>query len=203
MKNNFGLYLILTDPVAGYETSAKAAVEAGVDFLQLRMKNAPEKEILKKAHALRAITKGTATKLIINDSVFIAKEVDADGVHLGQEDMDINEARKIWPVPEKIFGLSTHGEAQEKAARALKPDYIGVGPIFATPTKETADPPLGLTRMEAIIKASPFICVVLGGIKPDNLKDVLAAGAKNFAVVSAVTQSMNPLKAIRTLQEIC
>ena len=148
--------LVLTDPVAGYEACAEAAVTTGVRYVQLRMKKQPRQEVLDIARRLRRITAGTATLFIVNDDVDIAAEADADGVHLGQDDMSIAEARARWPAPGKIFGLSTHNEEQERRARELAPDYIGVGPVFATPTKEKPDPILGLERMGRIVRESPL-----------------------------------------------
>jgi thiamine-phosphate pyrophosphorylase len=202
MKENFGLYLVMTDPVTGYETCARAAVNCGLRYVQLRMKNAPRGAILSNARKLREITRGTNTLFIVNDDPGIAKEVDADGVHLGQGDMPLNEARKLWSAPGKIFGLSTHSEEQELAARELKPDYIGVGPVFPTPTKAIADPALGTERAGNIIKNSPLTCVALGGLDETNLAGVLKAGAVNFCAVRAIMQSPEPEKVIRALQQI-
>ena len=101
-----------------------------------------------------------------------------------------------------MFGLSTHNEAQERAARPLRPSYIGVGPVFATPTKALPDPVLGLRRMEAIVRASPVTTVAIGGIHRNNLAEVLRHGARNFAVVRPVNARPDPEAAIRELQEI-
>ncbi|MDP8237341.1 MAG: thiamine phosphate synthase, partial [Candidatus Erginobacter occultus] len=147
MKEAFGLYVILTAPVAGYERCAADAVAAGVRCLQLRVKDRSEGEILEIARQLRKITAGTATRLIINDSPEIAAASGADGVHLGQEDMPLGAARKILTRPGAIFGLSTHNAEQALAGIALGPDYIGVGPVFPTPTKAKPDPVLGLEEM--------------------------------------------------------
>jgi len=201
MPDVFGLYLVLTDPVTGYERCTEAAVAAGVRYVQLRMKEEPRPAVVAMGHRLRAVTSGTATRFIVNDDVGIAREVDADGVHLGQDDMPLEEARRVWPLAGKIFGLSTHGEEQERRARTVRPDYIGVGPVFATPTKERPDPTLGLRRMGEIIAASPLTTVAIGGINADNLPEVLSCGAVNFAVVRAVTQSPDPATAIRMLQD--
>lgn len=202
MPDAFGLYLILTDPVAGYEDCARAAVSQGVRYLQLRMKKRPEAEVLKTALALRKITAGTGTLFIVNDYLNVAMESDADGVHLGQEDMGIDEARSIWKAAGKIFGLSTHNGDQEKAARLVEPDYIGVGPVFPTPTKENPDPVVGLDRMGAIIRSSPLTAVAIGGIDAENLPEVLSHGAQNFAVVRAVNKAADPEKAIALLMDI-
>ncbi|MEI7850764.1 MAG: thiamine phosphate synthase [Kiritimatiellales bacterium] len=202
MKENFGLYLVMTDPVVGYEACAQTAVRCGLRYVQLRMKNASRADILAEARKVRAVTAGTQTLFIVNDDVELAWAADADGVHLGQSDVPLDEARKLWSSPGKIFGLSTHNEAQELAARELHPDYIGVGPVFPTPTKAIADPALGIERAGTIIKNSPLTCVALGGLDETNLAEALRAGAVNFCAVRAIMQSPEPEKIIRSLQQI-
>lgn len=202
MKTVYGLYMVMTNPVVGYEKCAKAGVECGVPFIQLRMKNATRDEIVSEARKVREVTRGTDSLFIVNDDVTIAKEVDADGVHLGQGDMPLAEARKIWDVPGKIFGLSTHSEEQAEAAIAQKPDYIGIGPVFPTPTKAIADPDLGVERAGAIAKTTPLPHVVLGGLDETNLAEVLRAGAVNYCAVRATMQSQTPEVEIRKLQAI-
>jgi len=202
MKISYGLYVVMTNPVVGYEACAQAAVNCGVPFIQLRMKHATREEILSEAWKVREVTRGTDSLFIVNDDVTIAKEVDADGVHLGQSDMPLAEARKIWDAPGKIFGLSTHSEAQAAAAVALQPDYIGIGPIFPTPTKAIADADLGIERAGAIAKATPLPHVVLGGIDETNLAEILRAGAVNYCAVRAIMQSPEPEQMIEQLQTI-
>jgi thiamine-phosphate pyrophosphorylase len=202
MKENFGLYLVMTDPLVGYEACAQAAVRCGLRYVQLRMKTASRAAILAEARKVRAVTAGTQTLFIMNDDVELAWAANADGVHLGQGDMPLDKARKLWSTPGKIFGLSTHSEAQELSARALQPDYIGVGPVFPTPTKAIADPALGIERAGNIIKKSSLTCVALGGLDETNLTHVLKAGAINFCAVRAIMRSPDPEKVIRTLQQI-
>ena len=200
MADGFGLYLVMTDPVAGYEACAAAAVRCGVRYLQLRMKGEPRAAVLETALRVRGITHGSDTLFIVNDDVSIAREVDADGVHLGQRDMSIDEARRLWSAPGKRFGLSTHDERQAFLATRRSPDYIGVGPVFATPTKAVPDPIIGLERMASIVRSSPVAAVVLGGIDCGNLAEVLRRGVRNFCVVRAVTRRPDPETAIRELQ---
>lgn len=203
MNGMKGLYLVLTDPVAGYARCAEAAVACGVGWLQLRMKQVTCAEILAVGLRLRDITRGTTTRFILNDDVDLAREMDADGVHLGQGDMPLDEARRRWPTSGKIFGLSTHNRQQAERAVALAPDYIGVGPVFATPTKIIPDPVLGLEEMGAIIRSTPLPAVAIGGIDASNLADVLKHGASAFAVVRAVNRATDPAAAIRALQAVC
>ncbi len=200
MDDAFGLYLVLTDPVAGYEACAAAAVRCGVRYLQLRMKGESRTAVLETALRVREITLGSDTLFIVNDDVTIARDADADGVHLGQRDMPLDEARRLWSVPGKRFGLSTHDERQALLATRRSPDYIGVGPVFATPTKAVPDPILGLERMASIVRSSPVAAVVLGGIDCGNLAEVLRRGARNFCVVRAVNRRPDPETAIRELQ---
>lgn len=197
MTDCFGLYVILTNPVAGYKKCAEAAVKTGVRFIQLRMKNMPFKQVFKTAKAIKHITDQTSTLFIVNDDVRIAGDVDADGVHLGQEDMSIADARRFWNAPGKIYGLSTHNEKQAEKALETHPDYIGVGPVYKTPTKEKPDPVLGLYRMEHIIKHTPLPSVAIGGINLTNIKDVLISGAVNFSAVRAIMESDYPAKVMK------
>lgn len=198
----YGLYLILTDPVAGYESCAQAAVDAGLRFLQLRMKNAPDDEVIAMGKRLREITRGSETRLILNDRVDIARAVDADGVHLGQDDMTLAEARQVWNLPGKLFGLSTHSYAQMQSAQSQQPDYIGIGPVFQTSTKPDASAPLGTLGTGRIAQGSSVPHVAIGGIDADNLPAVLAAGVVNFCVVGAVNRAEDPAAAIQELMEI-
>jgi len=202
MPEAFGLYLVLTEPVAGYEACAEAAVTTGVRYLQLRMKKRSRQEVLDVARRLRRVTAGTETRFIVNDDVEIAAEADADGVHLGQDDISITAARGLWRAPGKVFGMSTHNEDQERRAREFAPDYIGVGPVFPTPTKEKPDPTLGLERMGRIVRESPLTTVAIGGIDRENLPEVLRQGAVNYCVLRAVNLDPDPKPAILRLQQI-
>lgn len=202
MKECFGLYLIATNPMAGYEVIARAAVECEVRYLQLRMKGAPRDVLLETAHLYREITRNTQTRFIVNDDIEIARQTDADGIHLGQADLSLKEARKIWNVPGKIFGLSTHSMEQATKALELSPDYIGIGPVYPTQTKADADPALGPDESGRIARNTPITSVAIGGLDANNLPPLLQAGADNFCVVSAVNAASDPVKAIRILQRI-
>lgn len=202
MKERFGLYLIATNPVAGYEALARAAVECEVRYLQLRMKHAPRETILQTARMFRAITRGTPTRFIVNDDPAIAMEVDADGVHLGQTDQSVDQVRRSWPAGGKIIGLSTHSLEQARAALDAAPGYIGIGPVFPTQTKSDAAPALGPEETGRIAAAAPITSVAIGGINEGNLETLLEHGVENYCVVQAVNASPDPAHAIRTLQRI-
>lgn len=199
--NDFGLYLVMTSPVAGYAKCAEAAVKAGVGMIQLRMKGASRDAILREALEIRAITRGTDTRFIVNDSPEIAAKVGADGVHVGQDDMAPGEIRRRFPGL-SIVGLSTHNPLQTMASRSEPIDYIGVGPVYPTPTKEIPDPTLGLETMRSMLDLAAHPAVAIGGIDSSRLSDVIAAGAKNVAVVRAVCGSARPYEAIMKLKEI-
>ena len=198
---DFGFYLVITNPVVGYAKCAEAAVRAGVKIIQLRMKHAARDEILREAREMRRVTAGTETLFIVNDDPSIAAEAEADGVHVGQDDLPPADVRARFPGL-RIVGLSTHNPAQVAASRAQPIDYIGVGPVYATPTKDIPDPTLGLETMRTMIDAAAHPAVAIGGIDATRLADVLAAGARNWAVVRAVCQSPDPYAAIRNLQAI-
>ena len=203
MIERFGLYLILTDPAAGYAACAEAAVAAHVRYLQLRMKREAPADRRAVAHQVRAITRGTPTRFILNDDAALAREVDADGLHLGQDDPPgCRTARAAWGIHGKIIGLSTHNRLQAAAATGMGADYIGVGPVFPTPTKPGGNPPLGVQRAAAIVEESPVTAVAIGGIDETTLPEVLAAGPVNFAVVRAVCAAADPAAAISRLQAI-
>lgn len=198
MEKDFGLYLVISNPATSYEKCAEAAVRAELRFVQLRMKHETRERIVATAKNLRKITAGTRTQFIVNDDPEIAAEVGADGVHLGQTDMPLPAARERFPML-KIFGLSTHSLAQVAAACAVAPDYIGVGPVYATPTKDIPDATLGLETMRAMIAAAPCPAVAIGGINAERLPAVLRAGAHNFSVVRAVCSAPDPYAAIREM----
>ncbi|MFH0922089.1 MAG: thiamine phosphate synthase [Fibrobacterota bacterium] len=202
IPDGFGFYGILTEPVRGYAYVAEVMVQAGVRFLQLRMKREPESEILKIAELVRRITEGTGTLFIVNDSARIAATVGADGVHLGQGDMRPDEAAAILG-EDAIIGISTHNPAQTALACGLRPSYIGTGPVFRTPTKDIPDPVLGLDGLHRMLSLATVPAVAIGAVDAGNLRDVLRAGARNFSCVRPVNKAQNPEKVVRELFRIC
>ena len=159
---DFGFYLVITNPVVGYAKCAEAAVRAGVKIIQLRMKHASREEIIREAREMRRVTAGTGTLFIVNDDPTIAVEAEADGVHVGQDDMPPSEVRARFPEL-RIVGLSTHNPRQVEASRTEPIDYIGVGPVYATPTKDIPDPTLGLDTMARMIAAAAHPAAVKAG----------------------------------------
>ncbi len=165
-----------------YET-AFTALRAGITFIQFRQKEGTRREIYEEASKLRKLTRYFNATLIINDYADIALAVDADGVHLGQDDLPLAEARKI--MGEKIIGISTHDLRQAKDASAGKADYIGFGPVFETRTKD-AGKPRGLDNLRRIKQNVGVPVIAIGGINVDNIGSVFRAGADAAAVASAI-----------------
>jgi thiamine-phosphate pyrophosphorylase len=196
IPSRFGFYAILTDPVKGYEYVTKLLVDYGVSFVQLRMKEKSRDEILSTANLMRKLTLGTDTRFIVNDYPDIARECGADGVHIGQDDINFSEAREILG-KEAIIGISTHSPTQTLAACELKPDYIGVGPVFPTPTKKNPDPVIGIDGMKRMFSVSDVPAVAIGGIDLKNLHTILEAGAENFCMVRQLTKSEDPEKVLK------
>ncbi|MBN2343440.1 MAG: thiamine phosphate synthase [Deltaproteobacteria bacterium] len=188
--DRIGFYGILTEPKIGYLPLARIMVEQGVRIIQLRMKDAPRETIRDTAFALRSEIPAS-TIFIINDDPALALEVQADGVHLGQSDMPYAEARAMLG-PDAIIGLSTHNPRQTEEACALNPDYIGVGPVYATPTKKIPDPVLGISGMREMLALSTVPAVCLGGIDHDNVDDVIAGGAQNICAVRCINAADKP-----------
>lgn len=195
------VYGILTDPLVGYERLAAIMVESGVRVVQLRMKDRPRAEVIGTALKLRAVIPPEVL-FIINDDPSIAAQVGADGVHLGQDDMPYERARAILG-PSAVIGLSTHSPAQTAAACALHPDYIGIGPVWATPTKKNPDPALGLEKMAEMVRAATVPSVCLGSIDTSNAAQVMRAGARMICAVRCVNQARDPASVILALKVIC
>lgn len=181
-----GLYLITDRKLSSLtaKETALVALKSGIKCIQYREKEKSRKYIYDEALKLRELTEKFKAKLIINDHVDIAIAVNADGVHLGQDDLPLKEARKILGV-EKIIGISTHSIEQALTAEKNGADYIGFGPMFSTTTKD-AGAPKGTGTLREIKKTVSIPVVAIGGINMDNLKSVLDAGADAVAVISEI-----------------
>jgi thiamine-phosphate pyrophosphorylase len=175
------------------------ALRGGVDLVQLRLKDAPDETIVVTARRYAAVCRDHGVPLILNDRPDLVREAGADGVHVGQDDTPVAQARALVG-PDRIVGLSTHSPAQIDAA-GTEPeiDYIGVGPVHATPTKP-GRPAVGLdlVRYAAAHAATPFFAI--GGIDAGNVAAVRAAGATRIAVVRAITDAPDPEGAARALR---
>lgn len=175
------------------------AIAGGVTCVQLREKECSTREFLFEAALLAELLKPLGIPLIINDRIDIALAVGADGVHLGQQDMPISHARRLGR-PDWIIGISA--ETLEDAIRAEQEgaDYIGVSPVFSTPTKTDTSPPLGLEGLRQIRAAVRTPLVAIGGIHCGNASEVIRAGADGVAVVSAIVAADFPKKAAAAIR---
>jgi thiamine-phosphate pyrophosphorylase len=201
ISSQFGFYAVLTAPVLGYEYLTKVLVDQQIAYVQIRIKDKPESEITKIAETMRKITEKSSTKFIVNDSPEIAMKVSADGVHLGQDDLALEDVRKQVS-SNMLIGLSTHSPSQTVDACSRKPDYIGIGPVYLTPTKKNPDPVIGLDGMKRMLDVSTVPSVCIGGIDFTNLRNVLEQGAMNFCMVRQLTASKEPEKIIREMKQI-
>jgi thiamine-phosphate pyrophosphorylase len=175
------------------------ALRGGVDVVQLRIKDAADGELVGVARRIRALCAPRGVPLILNDRPDLVAESGADGVHVGQDDMSVGQARELVG-PDRLIGLSTHSPAQiDTAAGEPEVDYIGVGPVHSTPTKP-GRPAVGLdlVRYAAVNAATPFFAI--GGIDVGNVAAVRGAGAIRIAVVRAITDAADPEAAARALR---
>jgi thiamine-phosphate pyrophosphorylase len=163
------------------------AIIGGVDIIQLRDKTSAKPELLRKARALRELTHKYKVTFIVNDHIDVAMEVDADGIHLGQDDLSIIEARKI--VGNKIIGISTHALHEAQLAERQGADYIGVGPVFRTETKADVVDPVSVSYVREVAQTIKIPFVAIGGIKLHNVDEVIAAGATRICAISEIVGS--------------
>lgn len=179
--SKIGLYVIITKPTLSYRAIAEQCVARGITMLQLREKHLSDAELLGVARDLRAITAGTNTQLVINDRPDIAALCRADFLHLGQDDIPIDDARKI--VGDMKIGLSTHSMQQAQEAMKHAPAYIGFGPIYPTNAKANPDKPVGTELLQQVLGVASVPVVAIGGIFPENIHEVVKAGATNVSLV--------------------
>jgi len=194
------LYVLVTsslcrgDPLA----VARAAIEGGADCIQLREKHMPDRQVLELARQLRELTAAAGVLLIVNDRPDIAAIVHADGVHLGQDDLYAAPARQLLP-PWAIVGKSTHDRAQLQSALVEPINYVAVGPMFATDTKD-AGPVAGVELLRHAVAQTSIPVVPIGGINAGNVGELIAAGAERVAVCSAVIAAADPAAAAASIK---
>jgi thiamine-phosphate pyrophosphorylase len=194
-----GLYVITDNtlmPGRGHIEIAKAVLEAGARILQLRDKQATTRELVHTGIRLRELTRAYNALLIVNDRVDIAQAVQADGVHLGQEDMPLPLARQLMG-EQAIIGISA--ETTEEAVRAESEgaNYLGVGPMFSTSTKPDAGSPVGPERLKEIKRHVHLPVFGIGGITHQNYRLVLEAGADGICVIGAIVTAPDMQEAVR------
>lgn len=199
MRLDLSLYLVTDRGLCtglGLVETVMAAVRGGVTVVQLRDKHAPDAEMVDQARRLKAALSGTGVPLIINDRLEVALAAGADGLHIGQDDGDVARARAALG-PEAILGLSvqTHDQLARLDPTAL--DYLGLGPVFATPSKHDHAAPLGFEGLAALVAASPLPSVAIGGLKAKHVAETRQAGAEGLAVISAICGTPDPEAAAR------
>ncbi len=201
---DYTLYLVTDRRLSHGRTTrevVQAAVRGGVTCVQLREKDCTTREFIREALAIRDFLKAAGVPLIINDRLDVALAVEADGVHLGQRDMPLEMARRIAG-DGLCIGISAESLENAVAAERGGADYIGVSPIFDTPTKTDTAPALGLEGLRDIRAAVNIPLVAIGGLKRDNVAEVVKNGADGIAVVSAIVAAEDPAKAARELLEV-
>ena len=197
------LYVITGDRGDELETAriVEAALDGGATVIQLRKKSMPMLEQYRLATALRTLTLAHEALLIINDHADLAIAADADGVHLGQDDLPPDAVRALPGFEGRLIGRSTHSLGQAQVAVHEGADYIAVGPVYPTPTKE-GRPAVGTTLVSRVAGVIDRQFVAVGGIDHDNASAVVEAGAHAIAVVRAVYDAVDPAEAARRLHEL-
>ena len=201
---DYSLYLVTDRSLARGRSTLeiiRAAVDGGATVVQLREKDCSTREFIEQALAIKDFLKGRGVPLIINDRVDVAQAVEADGVHLGQTDMPLGTAKKILGYT-MIIGISAESLQDAVDAEKGGADYLGVSPIYATPTKTDTAPPLGLKGLREIRKAVRLPLVGIGGLNRDNAAEVIRNGADGVAVVSAIVAADDPRTAADALKQI-
>lgn len=195
-----GLYLVTSESMsAGRSTLevVEGALRGGCRLVQLREKDRSTCELTRLARRVRELTAHADALLLINDRLDVALAVGADGVHLGRDDLPLADARRL--APDLIIGGSSHSQAEAVEAQAAGASYVNIGPLFPTHTKSWAHDFLGLEGLRSIAPHVRIPFTVMGGIKRRHVPDLLAAGARTIAVVTAVTGADDPEDAARDL----
>lgn len=196
------LYLVTDQSTAGARTLTDvvaAAVQGGVTCVQLREKHLNTRDFFAQAVLLRQLLRPRGIPLVINDRIDIALACGAEGVHLGQSDMPVVQARQLLP-PQVFIGWSVESLADVRRSATLPVDYLGVSPIFSTPTKLDTATPWGLDGLRQARVATTLPLVAIGGIHAGNAAEVMQAGADGLAVVSAVCAAPDPCEAAASLK---
>jgi thiamine-phosphate pyrophosphorylase len=186
-------------PDGDLEALLRAALTGGADIVQLREKELGRSEIERAAQTFRRVSDTFSALFILNDDPELARRCNADGVHVGQDDVSAEQARELLG-PDAIIGLSTHSEEQIAASAERPVDYISVGPIWETPTKE-GRPAVGLELIAHAARHAPHPFFAIGGIDPSNAAQVVEAGAERLCAVRAIRDSADPAGAATALRQ--
>lgn len=194
-KLDWDLYLVTEEKLsAGRSTLqvVKEAIAGGIDVIQLREKHLPLRARFKLGREIKDMAEQAGVDFIVNDRVDLALALDADGVHLGQDDLPVDEARRILG-EDKIIGISSHTIEELKAAESGGADYLGVGAVFSTDSKQVdrARAEIGTSGIRRMSLKSRLPIVAIGGLNKDNCGQVIAAGANTISVISAITKAFN------------
>ena len=203
-RSNLLLYLVTDRPLSlgrPIEEIVIEAVAGGVTMVQLREKEAPTGEFVALAKSLKALLSPLGVPLIINDRVDVALAADADGVHIGQSDMSYEDARRLLG-GDKIIGLSVENFDDLAVANTLDVDYVGISPVYGTPTKSDTAEPFGLEGLRKAVAMSVHPTVAIGGMNASTIGEVMAAGADGVAVVSAICSAPSPRQAAQELLKV-
>lgn len=201
---NWDLYVITGEALSKGRSAAEVAEQAvagGAGVIQLREKKHSARELVVMGREIQQITRRAGVLFIVNDRVDVALTLDADGVHVGQDDMQLADVRKLLG-PQKIIGVSVHSVAEARLAEQGGADYLGIGPIYYTGTKEDARTPAGTQLIRDIKQAVSLPCVAIGGINHSNAAEVARAGADGAAVISAVVGADDIRAAASSLKQI-
>ena len=204
MQANLSLYLIADPDIPTHRSffeTVEEAIKGGVTIVQLRAKKRPLEEFLKLARTMRYLTLQYRIPFIVNDNVEIAQAVDSDGVHLGQSDTSIEQAREILGF-NKIVGLSAHTPEEARDAEERSADYVGVGSVYSTTSKEDISGIIGATGLVEVRKSVKLPMVAIGGIDASNVSDVIETGVDGVAVISSIMKSDRPREEARIIRDI-
>lgn len=202
MAFDLSLYLVTDAALCrdyGLEKTVEKAVKGGVTIVQLRDKHASDAQMIAQAKRLKSVLAGSGVPLIINDRLNVALESRADGLHVGQSDTAAQLARSAMG-EKAIIGLSVNTLEQLQAAPVALLDYVGLGPIFATPSKQDHAQPIGFGGLAALVKNCPLPNVAIGGLKAEHISAVERAGANGLAVISAICGQPDPYSAAQAFK---
>jgi len=200
---DYTLYLVTDTGLSLGRTHShivEAAIRGGVTVVQYREKAATTRQMVEEARELRQLCSAAGVPFIVNDRIDVALAVDADGVHVGQDDMPVSLARAIIGKG-RILGVSAGSAAEARKAEADGADYIGASPIFATPTKPDAPAPMGVEGLRWLARAVSVPVVAIGGMNAENAPSIIQAGAAGVAVVSAIVSAQDVEAAARRIYE--
>jgi thiamine-phosphate pyrophosphorylase len=200
---DYTLYLVTDAGISLGRTPTQvveAAIRGGVTVVQYREKSASTRRMMEEARELRQLCRAGGVPFIVNDRIDVALAVDADGVHVGQDDMPAPLARRLIG-KRRILGVSAADVDEARKAEEQGADYVGASPVFATPTKPDAPPPVGIDGLRRMAGAVSIPVVAIGGMNAENARSIILAGAAGVAVISAIVGARDVEAAARAIRE--